>query len=71
MTNVQQLEPTLIQKDAASLSKQYAIIIKNGIVHMVMVKVKVKVKVVPVLLLTDCHTMKAYWGTGGTAPRIL
>jgi hypothetical protein len=30
--------------------------------------VKVKGKVVPVLPLTEHHTMKAYWGSGGTAP---
>jgi hypothetical protein len=28
-------------------------------------------KVVPVLLLTEHHAMKAYWGSGGTAPAIL
>jgi hypothetical protein len=30
-----------------------------------------KVKVVPVLPLTEHHAMKAYWGSGGTAPPIL
>jgi hypothetical protein len=32
--------------------------------------IKVKVKVVS-LILTEHHAMKAYWGSGGTAPRIL
>jgi len=32
---------------------------------------KVKGKVVPVLLLTEHHAMKAYWGSGGIAPLIL
>jgi hypothetical protein len=27
--------------------------------------------VVPVLCLTKHHAMKAYWGSGGIAPRIL
>jgi hypothetical protein len=35
------------------------------------VKVKVKGKVVPVLFLAEHHAMKAYWGSGGTAPLIL
>jgi len=35
-----------------------------------MVKVKVKSKVIPVLS-TEHHAMKAYWGSGGIAPRIL
>jgi hypothetical protein len=35
------------------------------------IKVKVKVKVVPVLFLTEHHTMKAYWGSGGIAPCII
>jgi hypothetical protein len=30
-----------------------------------------KGKVVPVLPLIEHHTMKAYWGSGGTAPPIL
>jgi hypothetical protein len=30
-----------------------------------------KGKVVPVLLLTEHHAIKAYWGNGGTVPRIL
>jgi hypothetical protein len=30
-----------------------------------------KGKVVPVLLLTEHHAMKAYWGSGGIAPLIL
>jgi hypothetical protein len=34
-------------------------------------KVNVKVKVVPVLFLTEHHSMKTYWGSGGIAPRIL
>jgi len=33
--------------------------------------VKVKSKVLPVLPLTEHHAMKAYWGSGGTAPPIL
>jgi len=33
-------------------------------------KVK-KGKVVPALTLTEHHAMKAYWGSGGTAPPIL
>jgi hypothetical protein len=33
-------------------------------------KVKDEVKIVPVLL-TDHHAMKAYWGSGGIALRIL
>jgi hypothetical protein len=28
-------------------------------------------KVVPVLFVTEYHTMKAYWGSGGIALRIL
>jgi hypothetical protein len=32
---------------------------------------KVKDKVVPVLPLTEHHAMKAYWGSGSTAPPIL
>jgi hypothetical protein len=32
---------------------------------------KVKVKVVPVLLLTEHHAVKAYWGSGGMAQLIL
>jgi hypothetical protein len=32
---------------------------------------EVKGKVVPVLFLTDHHAMKAYWGSGCIAPRIL
>jgi hypothetical protein len=35
-----------------------------------MVKVKVKVKVKS-LCLAKHHAMKAYWGSGGTAARIL
>jgi hypothetical protein len=31
----------------------------------------IKTKVVPVLLLTEHHAMKAFWGSGGTAPLIL
>jgi hypothetical protein len=34
-------------------------------------EVKAKGKVVPVLPLTEHHAMKAYWGSGGTAPPIL
>jgi hypothetical protein len=34
-------------------------------------KVKVKGKVVPVLFLSEYHAMKAYWESGGVAPRIL
>jgi hypothetical protein len=30
----------------------------------------VKGKVVPVLFLTEHHAIKAYWGSGGIAPRI-
>jgi hypothetical protein len=38
----------------------------------VLSKVKVKGKVVPVLFrLTDHHAMKAYWESGGIAPRFL
>jgi hypothetical protein len=33
--------------------------------------VNVKDKVVPVLFLTEHHAMKAYWGSGGTAPIVL
>jgi hypothetical protein len=33
--------------------------------------VKVKGKVVPVLFLTEHHAMKAYWGNGDIAARIL
>jgi hypothetical protein len=33
-------------------------------------KVKVKGKVVPVRFLTEHHAMKAYWWSGGIAPRI-
>jgi hypothetical protein len=32
---------------------------------------KGKGKVVPVIFLTEHHAMKAYWGNGGIAPRIL
>jgi len=32
---------------------------------------KGKSKVVPLLPLTEHHAMKAYWGSGGTAPPIL
>jgi hypothetical protein len=32
---------------------------------------KGKGKVVPALLLTEHHAVKAYWGSGGIAPRIL
>jgi hypothetical protein len=31
----------------------------------------VKGKIVPVLLLTEHHAMKVYWGSGGIVPRIL
>jgi hypothetical protein len=31
----------------------------------------VKCKVVPVVFLIEHHAMKAYWGSGGMAPRIL
>jgi len=34
-------------------------------------KGKVKDKVVPVLFSTEHHTMKAYWGIGSLAVRIL
>jgi hypothetical protein len=34
-------------------------------------KCKGKGKVVPVLSLTEHHAMEAYWGSGGTDPRIL
>jgi hypothetical protein len=34
-------------------------------------KCKGKGQVVPVLLLTEHHAMKAYWGSGGIAPLIL
>jgi hypothetical protein len=30
-----------------------------------------KGKVVPVLFLTEHHTLKVYWGSGGIAPLIL
>jgi hypothetical protein len=33
-----------------------------------MTKGKGKGKVVPVLFLTEHHTMQAYWGSGGIAP---
>jgi hypothetical protein len=32
---------------------------------------KVKGKVVAVLFLTEHHAMKAYWGSGDIAPRLL
>jgi len=35
-----------------------------------MVKVRLG-KVVPVILLTEHHAMKAYWGSEGIAPLIL
>jgi hypothetical protein len=35
------------------------------------INVKKKGKVVPVLLLTEHHAMKAYWGSRGIAPLIL
>jgi hypothetical protein len=34
-------------------------------------KSKGKGKVVPVLFITEYHAMKAYWGSGAIAPRIL
>jgi hypothetical protein len=34
-------------------------------------KSKCKGKIVPVLLLTEHHAMKAYWGSGGIDPLIL
>jgi hypothetical protein len=40
-------------------------------VSMVMDLGKSKGKVVPVLPLTEHHAMKAYWGSGSTAPSIL
>jgi hypothetical protein len=33
-------------------------------------KEKVKKKIVPALPLTEHHSMKAHWGSGGTAPLI-
>jgi hypothetical protein len=38
---------------------------------MIKVKVKVKVKLSLCFFLTKHHAMKAYWGSGGIAPRIL
>jgi hypothetical protein len=35
------------------------------------IKIKLKVKVKFSLCLTKHHAMKAYWGSGGIAPRIL
>jgi hypothetical protein len=32
---------------------------------------KGKSKAIPVLSLTEYHSMKAYWGSGGIAPRVL
>jgi len=32
---------------------------------------KGKGKVVPLLFLSEHHAMKAYWGNGGIAPRVL
>jgi hypothetical protein len=32
---------------------------------------KCKCEVVAVLSLAEHHAMKAYWGSGGTAPRII
>jgi hypothetical protein len=34
-------------------------------------KGKGKGKVLPVLFLTEHHAMKAFWGSGGTVPRII
>jgi hypothetical protein len=31
----------------------------------------IKGKVIPVLFKTEHHAMKAYWGSGGTDPRVL
>jgi hypothetical protein len=42
----------------------------NGISNIVTLKGKGEGKIIPVLL-TEHHTMKAYWGSGGIAPRIL
>jgi hypothetical protein len=40
--------------------------------HQILLKVKVKVKgEVVLVLLTEHHAMKAYWGSGGIDPRIL
>jgi hypothetical protein len=36
-----------------------------------LVKHKDKGKVVPVIFLNEHHTIKAYWGSGSIAPRIL
>jgi hypothetical protein len=38
--------------------------------YTVMYTIKAKGKFVPVLL-TEHHAMKAYWGSGGIAPRII
>jgi len=35
------------------------------------IKLKGKSKVVPVFFLSEHHAMKAYWGSGDTAPRSL
>jgi hypothetical protein len=53
---------------------RYIICGKFEFVHVlnVILKGKGKGKIAPVLfLLTEHHAMKAYWGNGGTAPRIL
>jgi hypothetical protein len=36
-----------------------------------LIKVQVKVELSPCFLLTEHHTMKVYWGSGGIAPCIL
>jgi hypothetical protein len=33
--------------------------------------VKIKIKIVRVIFVTEHHAMKAYWGSGGIASRIL
>jgi hypothetical protein len=52
---------SLIIEERTGRWKQY------GIIEMSKVKVKVKLS----LCLTKHHSMKAYWGSGGIAPRIL
>jgi hypothetical protein len=40
----------------------------NNAIIIIIIIIKVKGKVVPVLPITEHHAMKAYWGSGGTAP---
>jgi hypothetical protein len=51
--------------------KKYILISRISSTSLPLRLLKVKVKDVPELLLTEHHTMKAYWGSGSIAPSIL